>query len=77
MATRFAGIAATDGIQVANGDVVFAASGGTLDASNVVQVNFDDSVFTGQEGKQRLLAAMDLIKARIASAKVWPVTSSS
>ena len=77
MATRFAGIAATDGIQLVNSDVVFAASGGTLNASNVVQVNFDDTVFTGQEGKQRLLAAMDLLKARIASAKVWPVTSSS
>lgn len=77
MATRFAGIAATDGIQVQGNDVVFAASGGTLDASNVVQLNFDDTVFTGQEGKQRLLAAIDLIKHRVASAKVWPVTSSS
>lgn len=77
MATRYAGIADTDGIQVTENSVVFAASGGTLDASNVVQLNFDDTVFTGQEGKQRLLAAIDLIKARVATAKVWPVTSSS
>jgi hypothetical protein len=78
MATRIVGIAATDGIQVAGGDVVFAASGGTLDASNVVQLNFNDSVFgASMEGKQRLLAAIDVIKARVASAKVWPVTSSS
>jgi len=77
MATRFLGIAATDGIQLVGSDVVGAASGGTLDASNVVQVNFDDTVFTGQEGKQRLLAALDLIVKRIGSAKVWPITSSS
>lgn len=77
MATRYAGIADTDGIQVTENSVVFAALGGTLDASNVVQLNFDDTVFTGQEGKQRLLAAIDLIKARVATAKVWPVTSSS
>lgn len=77
MATRYAGIADTDGIQVTENSVVFAASGGTLGASNVVQLNFDDTVFTGQEGKQRLLAAIDLIKARVATAKVWPVTSSS
>lgn len=77
MATRYAGIAATDGIQMIGSDVVFAASGGTLDASNVVQVNFDDSVFTGQEGKQRLVAALELIAERVKSARVWPVTDAS
>lgn len=77
MAVRGMGIAATDGIQVVNSDVVGFASGGTLDSSNVVQVNFDDSVFTGQEGKQRLLAALEIIKDRVATAKVWPITSSS
>lgn len=78
MATRYAGIADTDGIQATENSVVFAASGGTLDASNVVQVNFDDSVFGSTlEGKQRLVAAMELLTRRIQAAKVWPVTSSS
>lgn len=78
MATRYAGIADTDGIQMTENSVVFAASGGTLDASNVVQVNFDDSVFGSTlEGKQRLVAAMELLTRRIQAAKIWPVTSSS
>jgi hypothetical protein len=71
------GIAATDGIQLVSSDVVGAASGGTLDASNVVQINFDDTVFVGQEGKQRLMAALDLIKARVASAHAWPIVATS
>ena len=77
MAVRYMGIAATDGIQVVNSDVVGAATGGTLDDSNVVQINFDDTVFTGQEGKQRLLAAIELIEHRIATTVAWPITSSS
>lgn len=78
MATRYAGIADTDGIQMTENSVVFAASGGTLAASNVVQVNFDDAVFgSTQEGKQRLVAAMELLTRRIQAAKIWPVTSSS
>lgn len=79
MAVPLAGIADTDGIQMTENSVVFAASGGTLDASNVVQLNFNDAVFvmTTQEGKQRLLAAVELIKRRIETAKVWPITSAS
>jgi len=77
MATRFAGIADTDGIQMTESSVVFAASGGTLNASNVVQVNFDDAVFVGQEGKQRLVAALELLTRRVQAAKVWPVTTAS
>lgn len=77
MATAFAGIADTDGIQLTENSVVFAASGGTLDASNLVQLNFDDSVFTGTEGKQRLAVAVKFIMERIENAKVWPVTSAS
>lgn len=77
MAVRGAGIADTDGIQMTEDSVVFFASGGTLDSSNLVQVNFDDSVFTGQEGKQRLVAALELITRRVQMAKIWPVTSSS
>lgn len=78
MATAIAGIADTDGIQMTESSVVFAASGGTLDASNVVQVNFNDAVFTSsQEGKQRLVAALELITRRIQTAKLWPVTSAS
>lgn len=77
MAVRLLGIAATDGIQFVNSDLVGAASGGTLDASNVVQLNFDDSVFTGQEGKQRLIAALDFIRARVATTKTWPISTTS
>lgn len=79
MAVFIAGIADTDGIQMTNNSVVFAASGGTLDSSNVVQVNWDGAVFdeTTMEGKQRLVAALELITRRIQTAKLWPVTSSS
>lgn len=79
MATFLAGIADTDGIQMTEASVVFAASGGTLDASNVVQLNWDGAVFNGtvQEGKQRLLAAIELIKRRIETARLWPATSAS
>jgi len=79
MAVFLAGIADTDGIQMTENSVVFAASGGTLDASNVVQVNWDGTVFDGTtaEGKQRLVAALELITRRIQTAKLWPVTSAS
>jgi hypothetical protein len=79
MATFYAGIADTDGIQLTADSVVFAASGGTLDASNVVQVNWDGAVFdeTVMEGKQRLVAALKLITQRIETAKLWPATSAS
>jgi hypothetical protein len=77
MAVRGMGIAATDGIQIVNSDVVGFASGGTLDSSNVVQINFDDTVFVGQEGKQRLLAAIELIEHRIATTASWPIGTTS
>lgn len=79
MAVFLAGIADTDGIQMTENSVVFAASGATLDSSNLVQLNWDGSVFDGTkaEGKQRLLAAIELIKRRVETAKLWPVTSAS
>lgn len=77
MAVRGMGIAATDGIQIVNSDVVGFATGGTLDSSNVVQINFDDTVFVGQEGKQRLLAAIELIENRIATTASWPIGTTS
>jgi hypothetical protein len=79
MAVFIAGIASTDGIQFNNNEVVFAASGGTLDASNLVQVNWDGTAFDGttMEGKQRLCAALEVITRRIQTAKLWPVTSAS
>lgn len=77
MATMIAGIAATDGIQMNANDVVFAATGGTLDSSNVVQVNWDSTVFVGAEGKQRLVAALELLTRRVQMAHLWPVTSAS
>lgn len=77
MAVAGCGIADTDGIQLTENSVVFFTGSGTLDSSNLVQVNFDTTVFTGQEGKQRLVAALELISRRIQMAKAWPVTSSS
>ena len=78
MATRYIGIAVTDGPQVVGGDVIGAASGGTLAGSQNLQVVFDDAVYgSSQEGKQRLLAGLDLIRKRIEAAKEWPISSSS
>lgn len=77
MAVASAQIAATDGIQMVNSDVLFDIAGGTLDNSSVVQLNWDDAVFVGQEGKQRLLAAIDLIRLRVATAKQFPVAATS
>jgi len=77
MATRYMGMTTT-GPQVLGSDVIGAASGGTLAGSQNVQVVFDDAVFDStQEGKQRLLAAMDIIKKRVEVAMSWPIDSSS
>ncbi len=77
MAVAGCGIADTDGIQMTENSVVFFTGSGTLDSSNLVQVNFDTVVFSGQEGKQRLVAALELITRRVQTAKLWPVTSAS
>lgn len=77
MATASLQIAAVDGPQVIGSDVVFDTTGGTLDNSSVCQFNYDDTVFTGQEGKQRLIAYLNLIKARLEAAKLWPITANS
>lgn len=77
MATRYIGI---DNVspKLQGDQVVGAASGGTLTGSQDVQVVFDDAVFGATpEGKQRLLAALDIIRVRIAAAKAWPISSSS
>ena len=77
MATRYMGMTTT-GPQVLGSDVIGAASGGTLAGSQNVQVVFDDAVFDStQEGKQKVLAAMDIIKKRVEVAKSWPISSSS
>jgi hypothetical protein len=77
MAVASAQIAATDGIQIVGSDVLFDVTGGTLDNSSVVQLNWDDAVFVGQEGKQRLVAALDLIRLRLMTAKQFPVEATS
>ncbi len=66
-----------DGPQVNGDDVTFDISGGTLDNSSVCQLNWDDTVFVGQEGKQRLLGHLEIIKNRLASAKLWPISAAS
>jgi len=77
MAVASAQIAATDGIQIVNSDVLFDVAGGTLDNSSVCQFNWDDAVFVGQEGKQRLVAALELIILRLKTAKQFPVAATS
>lgn len=60
-------------------DFTGAATGGTITgASGTVELVFDDTVYgSSTEGKQRLIAALDAMKAKIQSAKEWPITSSS
>jgi len=77
MAVASLQVAATDGPQVIGSDVVFDVAGGTLDNSSVVQLNYDDTVFVGQEGKQRLLAYVQVIVDRLATARLWPITAAS
>lgn len=77
MAVFYAGIAGTDGVPMVNSGVVFAASGGTMDDSNVIQVNWDDATITGNDAKQRLIAGLKHIMQRIENSKEWPVTSST
>lgn len=77
MAVASLQISAADGPQVIGSDVVFDVAGGTLDNSSVCQFNYDDTVFVGQEGKQRLVAYLELIKIRLQTAKLWPATANS
>lgn len=77
MATASLQVAATDGPQVQGNDVVFDVAGGTLDNSSVVQLNYDDTVFVGIEGKQRLIAHVEVILQRLKSARLWPATAAS
>lgn len=47
-------------------------------ASGTLELVFDDAVFgSTNEGKQRLIAAIDALSDRIKSTKAWPITSSS
>ncbi|MDE2102454.1 MAG: hypothetical protein KGL39_34730 [Patescibacteria group bacterium] len=77
MAVRYIGMAQANP-QVEGDLVVGASSGGTLAGSQDVQVVFDDTLYdSSQDGKQRLLAALEVIFDRIASAKSWPIDSTS
>jgi hypothetical protein len=77
MAVASVQVTVTDGPQVNGDDVTFDITGGTLDNSSVCQFNWDDTVFTGQEGKQRLLAHLKIIYDRVSTAKLWPITAAS
>lgn len=78
MATRYIGMTSAAGPSLNRGNVIGAASGGTLAGAQNVQVVFDDAVFDSTlEGKQRLLAALDIIEQAIETARVWPITSST
>ena len=78
MAVRYFGTAQT-GPQAANrANYVGANTGGTLAGSQTVQIVFDDTVFGATaEGKQRLLDAVQTILDMLASAKTWPIDSTS
>jgi hypothetical protein len=76
MATRYIGTA-SEHPQVRS-DIVGAASGGTLAGSQYLQLVWDDSVYGNTlEGKQRLRAALEMIKRRIETFKVWPIDSTA
>lgn len=80
MATRYVGqVLPAVGVQVQAGrlNVVAAASGGTLAGSQVAQLVFDDTVFVGQEGKQRLLALLESIQSFVETARSWPIDTTS
>ena len=80
MASRYVFSAnAHPGIPGGPGDFTGAASGGTITgASGTVELVFDDAVFGATpEGKQRLLAAIEGLKQKVATARTWPITSAS
>ena len=77
MAVASVQVTVTDGPQVNGDDVTFDITGGTLDNSSVCQFNWDDAVFVGIEGKQRLLSHLKIIHDRISTAKLWPITAAS
>ncbi len=78
MAVASIQITATSGPKVNTDHVLFDVTGGTLDNSSVCQFNWNDAVFgTPMEEKQRLLAHLDIIRDRLASARVWPITANS
>ena len=80
MAVRYIGLPTSGnaGPKAIRGTVVGAASGGTLTGSQDVQIVFDDSVYgSTQEGKQRLLAEIEVIVSCIEAGRVWPITSST
>lgn len=70
MATIRAGVTV---INPQSPDDVTIESGGTLDGSNVVQVNYDDTAFTGAEGKVRLILALRHVVDAFEESRVdWP-----
>jgi hypothetical protein len=78
IATRYIGSTSTQPRGGGAADIVGASSGGTLAGSQKVQLVWDDSVFGSTiEGKQRLIAAVDAILAKLQTAKVWPIDSTS
>jgi hypothetical protein len=77
MAVASVQVTGTNGPHVNGDDVTFDVTGGTLDNASVCQLNWDDTVFVGMEGKQRLLAHLKIINDRISTAKLWPITAAS
>jgi hypothetical protein len=78
MAVRYLGIPSANLVQLQGSSVVGASSGGTLAGAQGVQLVFDDTIFDATvEGKQRLIAAMQIIEARLMSARSYPIDSTS
>ena len=57
-------------------DVTTATSGGTITgASGVLEVVYDDTAFTGAEGKTRLILALEHMLDYLKESKTpWPLT---
>jgi hypothetical protein len=56
-------------------DVLFDATGATLEGSNVLQVTYSDTAFTKAEGKERLINALEQVIMKLKQgATTWPAS---
>jgi hypothetical protein len=78
MADRY--IFATSSAPTANADewTSVATGGSPQGSSATIELVFDDAIFGATtEGKQRLIAAIDGLKAKVQSLRKWPLVATS
>lgn len=77
MASRYIFTTVIDPSPSLDNDWSLATSGGTITgASGVVELVFDDTAFTGAEGKKRLLLALKSLEAFLEDGKRdWPLST--